>query len=209
MEQNYAISRPFLHFPNVLDPVFVGLPIQEFSEQAPFRFLHISNFATRKNVPQIINAFLSLKKEIPHIELWLLGGAQSPDFLSNQGIIYFPPRTMPELVPIYQQCQALVMYSSSENAPCVISEAQAFGLPVISSNVGSITEMVNEEQGIVLPFKSVKSHQVADIEQAMRQICLNYSQFSRKTIQTHAMGCYSPDFAIHSLLNSYQQTCAE
>jgi glycosyltransferase involved in cell wall biosynthesis len=209
MEQNYNCVRPFLHFPNVLDPVFVGLPIQEFSEPAPFRFLHISNFASRKNVPQIINAFLSLKKEIPHIELWLLGGAQSPDFPANQGIVYFPPRTMPELLPIYQQCQALVMYSSSENAPCVISEAQAFGLPVISSDVGSITEMVNEEQGIVLPFKNEKSHQIADIEQAMRQMCLNYSQFSRKTIQLHAMGCYSPDFAIHSLLNSYQQTCAE
>lgn len=209
MEQNYVISRPFLHFPNVLDPVFVGLPIQEFSDQLPFRFLHISNFARRKNVPQIIDAFLSLKKEIPNVELWLLGGAQSPVFPANQGIVYYPPRTMPELVPIYQQCQALLMYSSSENAPCVISEAQAFGMPVISSDVGSITEMVNEDQGIILPYKSEKNQQVADIERAMRQMCLNYSQFSHKTIQLHALGCYSPEFAIHSLLNSYNQTCAE
>ena len=45
--------------------------------------------------------------------------------------------------------------SSSENLPISICEALACGIPVVSFNVGGISEVVNEERGyLVRPFDS-------------------------------------------------------
>ena len=45
------------------------------------------------------------------------------------------------------------MASSSENAPCVIAEAHCSGLPVLSSNVGGISNMIDETNGILFELE--------------------------------------------------------
>ena len=50
-----------------------------------------------------------------------------------------------------------VLFSNYENAPVVISEALAVGLPIVSSNVGGISEMINEEIGFLIDRKDEKA----------------------------------------------------
>ena len=49
-----------------------------------------------------------------------------------------------------QQADALVHFSNYENLPCVINEALCCGLPVISSVVGGIAELVNSSNGVLI-----------------------------------------------------------
>ena len=50
-----------------------------------------------------------------------------------------------------QQSDCFLFFSRYENAPVVLSECLAIGLPIISSNAGGIPEMVNNACGILVP----------------------------------------------------------
>lgn len=58
-----------------------------------------------------------------------------------------PPEEVSRLM---HKSDALVLFSNNENAPCVISEALASGLPVISTTVGGIPGMVPPEAGVLV-----------------------------------------------------------
>jgi glycosyltransferase involved in cell wall biosynthesis len=44
----------------------------------------------------------------------------------------------------------LLLFSNFENLPCVIVEAFAAGIPVVSTNVGGIKEHVDKSKGILI-----------------------------------------------------------
>jgi glycosyltransferase involved in cell wall biosynthesis len=49
------------------------------------------------------------------------------------------------------QIDAFINVSSSEGVPVSIMEAQSFGIPVIATKVGGVSEIVNNENGFLLP----------------------------------------------------------
>ncbi|MDR3490296.1 MAG: glycosyltransferase family 4 protein [Bradyrhizobium sp.] len=55
-----------------------------------------------------------------------------------------------------EECDLLLYTSQWDGLPNVISEAAAHGLPIVTSNVGGIAEMINEQTGyLVEPYDSV------------------------------------------------------
>lgn len=50
--------------------------------------------------------------------------------------------------------------SDSEGIPVSIMEAMSFGIPVIARNVGGMSEIVNEENGLLLEMMMQKMLQV-------------------------------------------------
>jgi glycosyltransferase involved in cell wall biosynthesis len=50
-----------------------------------------------------------------------------------------------------READGLLLFSHYENFPCVIGEAWASGIPVISSDVGGIREHLGPAQGILVP----------------------------------------------------------
>lgn len=71
--------------------------------------------------------------------------------LGLSDIVTFVGEVPPERISrLMHEADALVMFSNSENAPCVISEALASGTPVIATAVGGIPEMVCPAVGILV-----------------------------------------------------------
>ncbi len=124
-------------------------------DEKKINWLHVSNFDNRKQVPLIINAFNQISannKDIP-MNLILVGGdssellAKNPDIdinsvKSNSRIKIVGKVSPEELSDLMNLSSALILFSIAENAPCIIAEAQCCGLPIITSSVAGIPEMI-------------------------------------------------------------------
>ena len=93
---------------------------------------------------------------------------------------------------------ALVLFSTAENAPCVISEALCCGLPVISNRLAGIPEMLmHGENGVLIEDR------IEALVMAIDALIHHYG-FNRDYIAKAAHRNYAPKFAVQELIESYQ-----
>ena len=55
-----------------------------------------------------------------------------------------------EVARLMRNSDAFVLFSLYENMPCVVLEALCCGLPVITSDVGGLKEVINQENGVLV-----------------------------------------------------------
>jgi glycosyltransferase involved in cell wall biosynthesis len=121
-----------------------------------FRFLHASTMDHPKNMEGILNTLHRLKAVRQDWECLMLGWDNPSlrelagrlglnDHVQWKGVV---PYT--EVAAYMQQSSALLMFSRYENLPCVVLEALCCGLPVISSRVGGIPEVVDSSNGLLV-----------------------------------------------------------
>lgn len=153
-----------------------------------FIFLHVSTMNGQKNPEGILRAFSMLCKEMQHVKLYMVGPvtnilkALATSLQIPPSSIEFPGEVSYQKVSEYMQlANALVMFSNYENMPCVILEALCSGLPVISSNVGGIAEIINESNGYLVSSKNEQS-----LYEAMIFLLKNYQQFNLVKISDDA-----------------------
>lgn len=179
MQRYLGGAKPFVLFPNVVDTgVFRKISgLEGAIGKDGFTFLHVSSLEPRKNVAGILRAFAQLKLQFPGdaLELRIVGGG-SERFLSeartvavalgllhvvNPSIRFMGNLNSAAVALEMQKADVLVLFSEMENAPCVISEALCCGLPVISSAVAGIPEMLNIENGLMVDSGDEKGLVVA------------------------------------------------
>ena len=130
--------------------------------KAPYRLLHVSCFDEKaKNVRGILKAMQLLWEKRQDFRLTIIG--TGADFetdrryaeglgLTSGGVVRFEGEKTPvEVCRAMQESHLFVLFSRYENAPVVLSECQAVGLPVVASRVGGIPEIVNAETGMLVP----------------------------------------------------------
>ena len=73
--------------------------------------------------------------------------------LTEPCVSFSGPKNIEEVARGMQMADALILFSRKENFPCVIAEAWATGVPVISTDVGGISEHLTENcgRGILIP----------------------------------------------------------
>jgi glycosyltransferase involved in cell wall biosynthesis len=176
---------------NVVDTTVFNLSEKKYSR---FTFIHVSNMVSLKNVSGILHAFKSLiVKTNMEVQLIMIGNKnnnykdQAHEWgLLNKSIFFKGEIPYTEVAKEMQLSHCLILNSNIENAPCVISEALCCGLPVISTNVGGISEMVNNSNGLLTE---------PDIEQnlpiAMLKMINEHAYFNQKKIVEEAHKKYS------------------
>jgi glycosyltransferase involved in cell wall biosynthesis len=180
-----VLKKDFRVIYNVAD---TGLFYYTPSAQQKFRFIHVSEMVPNKNVPGIIQAFCALHKQQPAAELILAGPypAEVFEVASRSGLlntaIFFTGQLSHESVAQHmQQAHALILFSFSETMPCVIIEALCCGLPVIATKTGGIAEIVDNNNGMLVPTGDETA-----LLQSMQQLMNNYTRFNRATIAENA-----------------------
>ncbi len=181
---------PFTVVENVADTNFFYFkPIQN----KRFRFIHVSSLNYQKNPEAIIRSARRLVDLGFDFELVMIGWvtkelADLADqlLLLEKYVVFKHPISYEEVASEMQKSSCLLMFSRVENLPCVIIEALCCGLPIVSSEVGGISEVVNQSNGIL-----VKSGDEAQLVNAMKNIVLQYDKYDRPKISQVASAKFS------------------
>ncbi|GHT41836.1 glycosyl transferase family 1 [Bacteroidia bacterium] len=143
---------------NVVDDFFFDERVVSHREKK--RILHISCFIERaKNVCGMLRAVQALSKQRTDFELIIIGDGPDFDTVSAYArTLDYPPNTVSfvgeqtphEVANWFGDSDFFAMFSNYENSPVVISESLASGKPVISSDVGGISEHINATNGFLV-----------------------------------------------------------
>jgi teichuronic acid biosynthesis glycosyltransferase TuaC len=138
--------------------------------------LFVGRLEPAKGIVELFSAFASLASRRPNLRLAYVGDGPGTELLRGKvkaaglGSRVFLANARPsqEVAQWLAAANMLALPSYAEGCPNVIIEALSCGRPVISTNVGGIPELVNEECGILVAPRDV--HALAEaIESAMKR----------------------------------------
>lgn len=125
------------------------------------KFLHIGRFSKQKNHKLLIDAFQRVHSIKQNVELHLIGGGELENSIkeyvaekSLQTKVYFEG-LQNDVYPFLNKADVFVLSSDYEGMPMTIIEAMGTGLPVVSTEVGGIGSIIDDEIDGVLTDASV------------------------------------------------------
>ncbi len=200
---NAVYTLPYLVVPNVVDTsIFKYAPLP----QQVFTFIHVSYLNDQKNIEGMLQACSIVAAKGICFKLNLVGSLnktviQNATALKLLNKYVFVQDAVPytQVPSLMQASNALLMFSKFENLPCVILEALCCGLPVITTKVGGIDEVINESNGIFVPSKNV-----AALAVAMEQMIKNEVNFNTSTIANKASSMFNYKIIGQSIYQQYQ-----
>lgn len=173
-----------------------------------FEIIHISCFEEKsKNMSGILYAMAELKKRRKDFRLTMVGTGMDFDAtlalaekLQLLDIVSFPGLLENEaLASRLRSSDLLIMFSHYENLPVVISEALCCGIPVVSSDVGGISEILSPDMGILCPPNNLTAF-VDAIERVMK----NPESFDASKMAAKASAIWHDDAVSLQLYDLYQ-----
>lgn len=209
MNQIFGIEKFFKVIPNVVDTklFYPDLKINNLKK----RFIHISTLGYNKNFWGILNSIEQLYKERKDFELVVVGGAPAEilKWVKDHGLfntcIFFTGIISYEgAAKKFRESDALIMFSRYENLPCVILEALCSGLPVISTDVGGIREVINEGNGILIPSENEN-----ELLHAADYVLDNLEKYNKESIASAAQKKFNYETVGKQFEEAYKAVISE
>ncbi len=152
--QAFGLEGNYFSVPNVVDTKRF---IPKSKGNKIFNLLHISSMAQVKNINGLLNSIKNLENKIPNFHFYIIGG-NAEDYqpkakelgVNLEQVTFINQVPHNEVVNYFQKADAFVLFSDVENLPCVILESFSCGTPVISTDVGGISEYFPDEYGLLI-----------------------------------------------------------
>jgi glycosyltransferase involved in cell wall biosynthesis len=111
----------------------------------------------------LLQAFQELK--LPAAEVWIVGASNDFEYIrylkknfTSVSIKYKGSFSQSQLVHVYNECTVFVLPSIADGFGMVVTQAQACGLPVITTeNVGAADIIKEGVNGFVIPIRDVEA----------------------------------------------------
>jgi len=197
--------------PNGVNVDLYGPP--EAAHEPP-RLLYVGILTPRKGLLDLIDASTRLRAQGLAHELWVVGGtpdegaAAESTVRSAAGpeVRFLGQVPHSELPAIYRQADLFCLPSWWEAMPLTVLEAMAAGLPVVASDVGDVSTMVQHGiNGLVVRPRDPQALSEALGELLLdRSLRLRMGDAGRSRVVTH----FSQQSALDALSNVYRQTGA-
>ena len=170
--------------------------------------LHISTLRDEaKNFSGILRVIERLRQQRDDFELHVIHDYDAPEFKTwvkehhlNDCVIFHGKKTSAEVAEAYQQADFFVLFSNFENLPCVIVEAFASGLPVLSTAVGGISEILSPERGILISQGDEDA-----LLQGMNTMLDHCHEYDHEAIRQYALSTFSNDIIGRQILEAYKE----
>jgi len=171
------------------------------------KLVHISCFEeASKNMSGILKAMALLKQQRSDLHLYMVGDGmdwqQTVDLcreLHCGDVVTFTGlKQGEELASLLRSSDLMLMFSHYENLPVVISEALCCGVPVVSSDVGGIREVLKPRYGSLVPEGDLQA-----FVQAINKR-LDEPQAPREEIAAYGAAIWYEDAVLQQLDHFYQ-----
>jgi glycosyltransferase involved in cell wall biosynthesis len=123
--------------------------------------LFVGNITLDKGLIDLVKAFALVKKQISQAELHLIGSTKNKPFVEElttiikedriEGIVFHEPKPQQDIAEWMNAADVFVLPSYIEGFGLVALEAMACGTPVVASNVGGLSYLLNNGSGILIP----------------------------------------------------------
>lgn len=186
--QAYDITAPFRVIPNVVDTnLFV--PGNGGYEDGKKHILHVSTLREEaKNASGMLRVVAQLAQHRRDFVLDIVHDYPRPDleqFVKENKledvVVFHGRKSEAEIAEFYNHADFFLLFSNFENLPCVLIEAFACGLPVVTTDVGGIREIVDESRGRLLPAGD-EQRLLAEVEFMLD----HHQEYDRKAIRQYA-----------------------
>ena len=176
------------------------------------RMLHISTLRDEaKNFSGILRTIERLRHQRDDFELHVIHDYDAPEFKTfvkehhlEDCVIFHGKKTSAEVAQAYQKADFFVLFSNFENLPCVIVEAFASGVPVLSTSVGGIAEILSPERGILIPQGNEDA-----LLQGMIQMLGHSSEYDRQAIRDYAIKTFAAQNIGQQIFEEYKKVMGE
>ncbi|MDE0979130.1 MAG: glycosyltransferase, partial [Flavobacteriales bacterium] len=190
--------------PNVVDTNLFKRDEATASSGDSFELVHISSLSDeQKNISGMLRAIAVALPQCPQLRVTIIGDgdplphqqlAQTLGIANRVHIQGEIPLT--EVAERMRVADALILFSNFENFPCVIPEAWASGIPVISTDVGGIAEHLTSERGILIKRGDEDALTAAIVSMATRPSLAHRDASALRAIATST-------FSIESIADQY------
>lgn len=191
--QNHGLKNDnYVVLPNVVN--LDMFHISEKKNNTPCKIIHVSCFEDKsKNISGLLESLKIVEQKGIDFQCTLIGEGMDFDFMKAKAeelqlinkVSFTGLLEGQKLADELSSGDFLVLSSNYENMPVVILEALASGLPVVSTNVGGIKEMIDETKGILVEPRN---------KEALAEAII-------KMIETH--NDYDPDCLRKSVIEKY------
>lgn len=204
--EGHGVHNHFKVIYNLVNTDMFKLGTPQFS--AKKQILHISTLRDEaKNFSGILRTIERLRQQRDDFELHVIHDYEAPEFKAfvkehhlEDCVIFHGKKASAEVAEAYQKADFFVLFSNFENLPCVIVEAFASGVPVLSTSVGGIAEIVSPERGILIPQGDEDA-----LLNGMIQMLDHSSEYDRKAIRQYALSTFSNDIIGSQIFEAYKE----
>lgn len=175
---------------------------------APIRFLFMGEIGLRKGVFDIIRALAENKEELYGKVEFRIGGNKNEEKLLTaikhnglENIVSFEGFvTGDKKVELLNWADIYILPSFNEGLPISILEAMSYSMPIISTPVGGIPEVVDEKNGIIVtPGNDEEIYKAIKFYIENKDLIKLHGLVSYKKVET-----YLPDYVLNHLKQIYE-----
>lgn len=205
---HFGIQNSFQVVPNVVNTdIFKANTIQD--SHSKIGIFHLSNLKDdHKNITGILRVIKKLSTQRNDFKVTIAGNGDVEKFKQKaidltipEEFIHFEGEKTPEEVSQLMSKNSLfLLFSNYENLPCVIAESLVMGVPVISTNVGGIPEMINPSNGVLASPKNEE-----ELFEKLNSIIDNIADFDNTKIAKNAKKIYSYETVGKQFFDIYTQ----
>lgn len=221
-ESVYAVSQPFCDLlsarfnnvdfkclPNVLDPYLESaVAITNESNNGKFIFLNIAELHPKKNQKMLLDAFVIIKQQYPHAELWIAGDGELrkeiEESIAEKGltkeVTLLGLLNRDAVMQVINKAHCMVLPSIYETFGVVLIEAMLFGKPVIATKSGGPEYFVAKETGVLV--ENGNTQKLAD---AMECMIDSYGTYNAAEIRKYTIDRFGKAAFLKNIENVYKE----
>jgi len=153
---NFIPKEKIAYLPLGIDTEFYHPHENKESRANPPVLLHVG--FNRRDFRTLKDVFLRVQKQIPDIQLELVGGASAKGLFNNiKNVKFHPFVTDGNLVKIYQKASILVLPLLEGGSSQTLNEAMATGLPIVTNDLPNLKDYLTQDAVFLSPRGDAES----------------------------------------------------